>query len=75
MKRFNFEISQHLLLEANSRIKGALYKIFDFRQLIYFTITVMRNSLLVHFTLRCSKIELELNKGSKLLTQFFINEI
>ena len=44
-------------------------------KLIYFAKTAMRNSILVDFVIRCFKIESELNKKSKLFTQYLINMI
>ena len=53
--------------------KGALYSNFDFLRNIYFTKTTKKNSFLVHFLLRRSKIET--TQFSKLFPNIVINEI
>ena len=59
-----FETRCNFFIEKTILGKEILQKIFF--KIKYFTKTTMRNSFLVHFVLRCSKMELERAKVSKL---------
>ena len=83
---FNVQKTQHafmlrLTIQLSSqasiywKLKLIYACIFILSKFIFFTKTATSNSYLVHFILRCSKIELELTKVSKLSTQYLINEI